>query len=80
MQTITFTDLEANLIRITDEIIANGEQIQVTRAGDVVLTVSPARQKKIYNYTPGRCAESVISVGDLIAPAESPSSSGCDNS
>ena len=70
MQKITFTDLEANLNRITDEIIANGEQIQVTRGGNVVLTLSPAGQKRTYSYVPGKCAESVISVGDVMSPAE----------
>jgi hypothetical protein len=72
MQTITFTDLEANLNRIADEIIANGEQIQVTRDGKVILTLSPTEPKKTYSYIPGKCADSVISVGDIMSPAEDP--------
>jgi antitoxin (DNA-binding transcriptional repressor) of toxin-antitoxin stability system len=72
MQTITFTDLEANLNRIADEIIANGEQIEVTRGGQVILTLSPAEPKKTYSYSPGKCAESIISMGDIVSPAEDP--------
>ena len=68
VKTVSVTDFKTHCLRLIEEVSRTGEALMLTKRGKKIAKVVPSEIEPKLDTTPGRCASSVIHVGDVLTP------------
>lgn len=70
MKTVAATQFKAHCLELIDEVLRTGEEVLVTKHGRPTARICPPVSRAALPWEPGRCKETLVSAGDLLAPVE----------
>ena len=68
MKTMSVTAFKARFLELVEQIRTTGKAVKLTKRGKPIVYVAPLTHDGEIDFTPGRCANTVTHVGDVMSP------------
>ncbi|MFY9233599.1 MAG: type II toxin-antitoxin system Phd/YefM family antitoxin [Fimbriimonadaceae bacterium] len=70
MKSMSVTQFKARFLELVEQIRRTGQAVRLTKRGEPIVYVGPLQGTEGIDLTPGRCANTVKTVGDVMTPIE----------